>query len=78
MNCSVFDVRQCRLVVANKFLEEPRFSVEMEAAGSAGLLEVTSQQPSPYAPIYNASLTLSRNSLLFTKYVVTVFFFICR
>ena len=73
INCSVFDVRQCRLVVVNKGLEEQRFCVELEAAGSAAFLELRSQQPSSNAPIYNASLTSSRNFLLFTKYVATVF-----
>jgi len=48
---SVFDVRQCRVVVVNKILEEPRFSVELETAGSAGLLEVTFQQATSNAPI---------------------------
>jgi hypothetical protein len=73
INCSVFDVRQCRLLVVNKILEEPRFSVELEAAGSAGLWEVTFQQPTSSALSYNASLNLSRNFLFFTKYVVRVF-----
>ena len=69
INCNVYDVRQCRLLVVNKILEKPRFSVELEAAGSAGLLEATFQQPSSNIPIYKASLTLSRIFLLFTKYV---------
>jgi hypothetical protein len=59
--------------MVNKILEERRFSLEIEAAGSAGLLEVTFQEPSSNAPVYNASLNLSRNFPFFTNYVVTVF-----
>jgi hypothetical protein len=39
----------------HKVLEEPRFSVELEAVGSAGFLEVTFQQATSNAPNYKAS-----------------------
>lgn len=52
---SVFDIRLCRLIVMHKVLEEPRFSVELEAVGSAGFLEVTFQQATSNAPNYKAS-----------------------
>ena len=43
------------------------------SSSSAGFMNAMFQHPSSNAPIYNESLTLRRNVLLFAKYVVTVF-----